>query len=137
MGLQTPREPVAHPQEACPCLAGDTYYQNFEERSLGTDRDFGEATVFKCKRCGRYWLQYHVEYEHLTAAGRWFRGVVNPEIAASARAESAKRILEGLDWYFRGGSAWGGRVIKTTPGQLEYWLMPFPGPSKESAPGTP
>jgi len=114
-------------QEACPCLEGDTYYLNFEERSLGVDRDFGEASVLKCKRCGRYWLHYLVEYEYLTAAGRWFRGVISPEVAASAKAASAKRILEGLAWYFRGGSAFGGKVFRTS-GELKYWLIPFPGP---------
>jgi len=121
-------------EEACPCLEGDTYYLNFEERSLGVDRDFGEATVYRCKRCGRYWLHYHVEYEYLTAAGRWFRGPIAPEVAASATAASAKQILERLDWYFRGGSAFGGQVIKTSPGQLTYWLAPFPGPGGQSKP---
>lgn len=72
-------------QGECPCLQGDTYYQNFEERSLGVDRDFGEATVWECKRCGRYWLECHIDCENLTAAGRWFRGVVNPDVAASAQ----------------------------------------------------
>jgi hypothetical protein len=117
-------------QQECLCLEGDTHYQNFDERSLGVDRDFGEATVWRCKRCGRYWLEYHVEYEHLTAAGRWFRGIITPEMAASADAASAKRILEGLDWYFRGGSAFGGKVTKTVRGQLKYWLTPFPGPGE-------
>lgn len=118
-------------QEKCPCLEGDTYHQNFDERSLGVDRELGEATVWRCKRCGRSWLEYHVEYEYLTAAGRWFRGLITPEVAASADAASAKRILEGLDWYFRGGDALGGKVIKTAPGRLKYWLIPFPG--KESS----
>ena len=37
------------------------------------------------------------KYEHLTAEGRWFRGVVTSEMAASGRAALAKQILEGLD----------------------------------------
>ena len=115
-------------QQECACLQGDTFYQNFEERSLGVDSEFGEAAIWRCKRCGRYWLEYCVEYEHLTAAGRWFRGVIAPEVARSADVASAKRVLEGLDWYFRGGSAFGGKVIKTVRGQLQYWLTPFPGP---------
>jgi hypothetical protein len=91
------------------------------------DDDFGEVTVERCKRCGRYWLHYLVEYEYLTAAGRWFRGIISPEAAASMNAASAKKTLETLDWYFRGGSAFGGKVIRTSPGQLKYWLSPFPG----------
>ncbi len=121
---------VTTQKRECPCLEGDIYHQNFEERSLGVDRDFGEATVWRCRCRGRYWLEYQVEYEYLTAAGRWFRGLITSEAAASARAESAKQILEGLDWYFRGGSAFGGKVTKTVPGQLKYWLTPFPGPIK-------
>lgn len=113
----------------CECLKGDFYYLNFETKSLGADSNYGEASIDRCKRCGRYWLHYLMEYEYLTAAGRWFRGIVTPEVAASATAESATRILEGLEWYFRGGSAFGGKVTRTSPGQLRYWLMPFPGQS--------
>jgi hypothetical protein len=66
-----------------------------------------------------------MEYEYLTAAGRWFRGVITPEIAASVTLATAKEVLEGLDWYFRGGSAFGGgKALRTSPGQLEYWLAP-------------
>lgn len=115
-------------EQECPCLQGETYYQNFEERSLAVDSKFSEVTIWRCKRCGRYWLEYCVEYEHLTAAGRWFRGMITPEVAASTAAVSAKSILEGLDGYFRGGSAFCGKVTKIVPGQLKYWLTPFPGP---------
>lgn len=111
----------------CPCLEGDTQHLGFEQRHVGVDSDFGEVTVERCRRCGRYWLHYLVEYEYLTAAGRWFRGILSPEAAASMKAASAKKTLETLDWYFRGGSAFGGKVIRTSPGQLKYWLTPFPG----------
>jgi len=106
----------------CKCLAGDFYYTNFDRRELGMDSEYGEVSVDRCKWCGRYWLTYLMEYEHLTAAGRWFRGVVTPEIASSLTAQSAKQILEGLEWYFRGGSAFDGKVIRTSPGQLKHWL---------------
>jgi hypothetical protein len=65
-----------------------------------------------------------MEYEYLTAAGRWFRGVITPEIAASVNPATAKEVLDGLDWYFRGGGAFGGKVLRTSPGQLKYWLAP-------------
>jgi hypothetical protein len=80
------------------------------------------VSVNTCKRCRRDWLEYFVEYEHLTAAGRWFRGVVAPETAASVKPSEVKTILEGLEWYFRGGSAFGGRGIKTC-GPLKPWLL--------------
>jgi len=108
----------------CPCLAGETYYQNFDSRLVGTDSDYGEVTVLRCKRCGQFWLHYLMEYEYLTAAGRWFHGPITPEIAASVKPGTAREVLEALDWYFRGGSAFGGKVIKTLPGQLKQWVLP-------------
>src|SRR2546430_4449245 len=89
-----------NPQE-CPCLSGDTSYQDFEDRLVGVDRSFGEVTVSQCKRCGQFWLHYLMEYEYLTAAGRWFRGPITPKIAASVTAANATKVLEELDWYFR------------------------------------
>jgi hypothetical protein len=115
-------------QNDCPCLQGDVYHQSFEGKSLGMDDDYGEVSIKRCKRCGRYWLHYLMEYEYLTRAGRWFRGLITPEMAASVTTATAKSTLESLDWYFRGGSAFGGKVIRTNSGQLKYWLMPFPGP---------
>lgn len=57
----------------------------------------------------------------------WNALTVVPEIK-----ELYKCILEGLDWYSRGGSAFGGKAIKTSPGQLKYWLTPFPGKKSNS-----
>ena len=115
-----------NPQE-CPCLSGDVDYQNFEDKFVGVDGDFGEVTVSQCKRCGQFWLHYLMEYEHLTAAGRWFRGPITPKVAASVTAANATKLLEKLDWYFRGGSAFGG-TFRTSPGQLKQWLIPSAGP---------
>ena len=115
--------------EDCECLKGNFYYTKFERRDLGMDDDYGEASIHRCKNCGRYWLHYLMEYEYLTAAGRWFRGLVTPDVAASVDAQSTKRALEDLEWYYRGGSAFGGEIAKVKAGQLKYWLMPFPGPS--------
>jgi hypothetical protein len=108
--------------EQCPCLAGDFYYEHFESKYLGMDEDYGETTVFKCRRCGRHWLEYFMQYEGMTAAGRWFRGLVTPEVAASATAQSTTSILEGLECYYRGGSAFGGSIVKVRSGQLKFWL---------------
>ena len=49
---------------------------NYEKRLLGADHDFGESTVLKCKRWGRYWLYCLIEYEYLTTSGRWFLGPI-------------------------------------------------------------
>ena len=111
----------------CQCLGGDAPYTSYKVRRVGMDLDFGEVSVLRCKGCGRFWLRYLLEYEHLTTAGRWFLGLINSEVASSLKATKAKKVLESLDWYYRGGSAFGGEVIRTSPGQLKYWLTPFPG----------
>src|SRR5438128_2441087 len=93
---ERPMQASEHSPDECPCLRGEVDYRDFETRVLGVDRDYGETSILRCRRCGRHWLEYFVEYEYLTASGRWLRGVITPEIAASAKAASAKRILEGL-----------------------------------------
>ncbi len=106
----------------CPCLSGDVFYLNFDERALGDDCLGGEVSVLRCKHCGQFWLHYLMEYPHLTGGGRWIRGAITPELAASAKPEAARGLLESLDWYFRGGSAFNGVTTKTTPGNLALWL---------------
>jgi len=113
---------VQEDAQICPCLEGDVHFQNFDRREVGDGPDFGEVSINKCKRCGRDWLEYFIEYEYFTASGRWFRGVVAPATAASINPADVKTILEGLEWYFRGGSAFGGRVMKTS-GPLKHWLL--------------
>ena len=62
-----------HPD--CRCLAeAPTHPDAVEERVIGTDPSHGRfaaVTLVRCARCNRLWLRYAVEYEHLTAAGRW------------------------------------------------------------------
>jgi len=41
-------------------------------------------------------------------------------------SEKAVEVLGQLDWYYRGGSAFGGKVFKTS-GPLRPWLIPFSG----------
>ena len=117
-------------EEACPCLIVDTHVEYVGQITyLGSDDQFGEVSVHKCKRCGRHWLHYLMEYEYLTASGRWFRGVISPDTAATLQPKDATAVFDKLEWYFRGGSAYGGKVL-TTRGPLKQWLFPFPGPTK-------
>jgi len=115
------QNPASIPPE-CPCQAGDVFYLNFDERPIGDDSRGGEVSVLRCKRCGQFWLHYLMEYPHLAGAGRWIHGPITPEIAATMEAEMARKVLDGLDWYFRGGSAFDGRVTKTQPGRIDLWL---------------
>jgi hypothetical protein len=78
------------------------------ERELGMDRWFSEITLLRCPDCGRKWLRYFFELEATTGSGRWYLGAVPKEKVAILSAENAKEILEGLDWYFYGGSYYQG-----------------------------
>ncbi|HKV95213.1 MAG TPA: hypothetical protein VJW20_21895 [Candidatus Angelobacter sp.] len=110
----------------CLCLDAETHFCGFEKKSVGVDDWYGEVALWTCRQCGRIWLHYFIEYEYLTASGRMFTGVNPSRTAARVKAKNATDTFESMDWYFRGGSAFGGKLIKTT-GPLKPWLTPFPG----------
>ncbi|HZP33672.1 MAG TPA: hypothetical protein VFB23_09970 [Candidatus Acidoferrales bacterium] len=111
---------------ACPCLDAETHFCGFEKKAIGIDEQYGEVAVWTCKNCGRKWLHYFVEYEYLTGAGRMFTGIISPAVLAGITAGNAVDAFEAMDWYFRGGSAFGDTLLRTT-GSLKPWLIPFPG----------
>lgn len=82
-------------------------YLDYERVGLGMDKSNGtyaDVALETCKHCGAIWLNYHFEYEHLTASGRWYRGIISPEVAQSVTPETALGILESLPWWLFGGS---------------------------------
>ncbi len=76
------------------------------------DENFGEASLHVCPDCGQYWLRYFYEVEAFTASGRWYLGAITAEQASALTADQARSILEGLDWYYYGGSYFSGRSGK-------------------------
>ena len=91
----------------CRCLTPPFDYRDFNSEPLGIDETngrFGEVSVQSCKTCGSQWLHYFVEYEAFSKSGHWYRGLVSAEALRSLRPESAVALLEGLPWYFYGGS---------------------------------
>jgi hypothetical protein len=99
----------------CRCLDGWDRFTDFDERHVGEDPQRGryaQVTVHRCRRCGRLWLRYHFEFEAYTGSGRWYRGLISPELAGTVTAGNAAAILEGLEWYQCGGSYHGGRVFR-------------------------
>jgi hypothetical protein len=100
----SPRSP-----EACGCFT--TAYQYLgSEQALGMDASFAEASLLFCSVCGQPWLRYFYEVEAFTASGRWYLGAISKEQAGQLTAENAKAVLENLNWYFYGGSYFGGRT---------------------------
>ena len=108
------------------CSEGDSIPHELESRYVGADANYGEVTVRRCARCGRCWLHYLMEYEYLTASGRWFEGEIPAELAAQIKAYDAVSLFESMEWYYRAGSAFGGKMVRTA-GPLKIWLIPFPG----------
>lgn len=83
-------------------------------RELGMDRHFAEASILLCPDCGQHWLRYFYEVEAFSRSGRWFLGPISAEQALNLSPEAAKSALEALDWYYYGGSYFGGRSGKTS-----------------------
>ncbi len=89
----------------------DAYPRRFATTAVGLDPTngrFGEVTVDTCRACGASWLDYHVEYEGFTASGRWYRGRITAEQAATLTPAEAVPLLEALPWWISGGSYLGG-----------------------------
>lgn len=86
-------------------------FQAYEKvRFIGIDTTngrFGEVNLWQCRKCGRYWLHYLVEYEAFTGSGRYFMGLITPLVADSLSPRGAVDYLNGLDWHLFGGSYFG------------------------------
>lgn len=94
-------------------------------RIVGSERKYcGEVKILKTTG-GGLWLDYHVEYEGFTGSGRWFMAPIEQEKAEAIQASEALDWLASLDWYFQGGSFFGGNVSKAS------------GPPRAGLMGTP
>lgn len=81
---------------------------------LGMDESYRETTILACPACGRSWLRLHQEDEAFTASGRWYLGEIGPEQIPGLTAQNARAIIEGLSWYFYGGSYFDGKIGKAS-----------------------
>jgi hypothetical protein len=97
------------PREACMCFTAPSM-PLIAVKELGLDSHLAEASVLLCQDCGQHWLRYFYEVEAFTGSGRWYLGAITPEQLATLTVEHAKAILEGLDWYYYGGSYYHGRT---------------------------
>lgn len=83
-----------------------------------TNGRFGEVSLKQCKVCGQLWLHYFVEYESFTGSGRYFMGMISPEVAETISAESAVEYLNELEWHLYAGSFFSGKKGRRT-GQVQ------------------
>lgn len=99
---------MAEPPTSCACLRGLLTAGQFDRTFLGTDDLYAEVSIDQCKACGRNWLHYLLEFEQYTGSGRWYRGLIGPDVAFSHR--NAAAIFEQLPDYWAGGSRFGGKI---------------------------
>jgi len=95
------------PPPDCRCMTPPFMYWDFDAVPVGVDGTKGrggEVTLETCKACGSLWLRYFVEYEFFSQSGRWYRGLVTPEVVESLTPERAPELLQNLPWLFSGGS---------------------------------
>lgn len=104
-----------YPTASCECIAAPAPYdQLLSVKELGMDMHYAEISLLTCAKCNRLWLRYHYEIEAFTASGRWYLGAITPEQATLLTADNAKSTLEGLSWYYFGGSYFDGRIGRTS-----------------------
>ena len=102
-------EPHQPEQDAsCGCFTAPNHFLVID-KELGMDGRFAQVSLLVCSNCGQQWLRYFYEVEAFSASGRWYLGAITPEQASVLTAENAKATLDGLIWYFYGGSYYGGR----------------------------
>jgi hypothetical protein len=94
-------------RDECKCMTPPFHYLDYETESIGVDETngrFGEVTIETCRSCGSKWLRYFVEFESFSESGRWYRGLVSPEVIATITPETALEAINSLPWHFYGGS---------------------------------
>jgi hypothetical protein len=104
--------------EDCTCLEADSFRDDFERTVLGLDRTaaagLGEVSIDRCRRCGRLWLHYFLEYPDVPESSRWYRAPITPEMARDVSPRRAVALLESLPWRLQGGAYYGRRAQRTT-----------------------
>ena len=104
---------LAMKTKECICFQS-TQQKEVPFSAVGMTDDYADITIGKCSKCGQVWLRYLYENERFTGSGRWYLGAISDLQANMIQANQAKAILEGLDWYWVGGSYFGGRVSVTS-----------------------
>jgi len=107
-----------HEAEVCPCVRNGDLTPGWSGpgRQDPAHPD-ATATVRRCGRCARPWLSYFFEYTYFPEdrdRTAWYRGLLSEAQAESVTPGSARSVLEGLEWYWAGGSHHFGRVHRSS-----------------------
>ena len=104
--------------EDCTCFEPESFKDDFERTMLGLDRTsqdgLAEVSLDRCRRCGRLWLHYFVDFPDVPESSRWYRAPVTPEMAQDVAPHSAAALLERLPWRLQGGAYHGRRGERAT-----------------------
>ena len=99
--------PPADPSQ-CICLNLPLPFDHYRDvKSLGEDKTngrFGIVSIRECLHCKRLWVYYFVEYEVYSRSGRYYLGLITPDMVEKITAETAVDYLNNLDWTLYGGS---------------------------------
>lgn len=111
LGLKAFFKEVTLNEYLCECLNEP---MGFDQYNIVKDLDrdetngrFGEVELWQCKKCGRFWLHYLVEYEAFKGSGRYFMGLITQEVANALAPDKAIEYLDQLEWHLYGGSYFG------------------------------
>jgi len=99
--------------DICSCPLQEPEKQRLE-LVLGMDENYAEVSLHSCPLCGQKWLRYFYENEAFTRSGRWYSGAIADDDAAKLQVGFAKKLMEGLDFYFVGGSYFDGRTSRSS-----------------------
>jgi len=94
----------------CRCTFPPPRHFDYSREFIGVDETngrFAEVSIDTCKYCGTKWINYFYEVEGFSKSGRWYRGIIGEEAAATISASNAAAWLEQLDQYMYGGSYFG------------------------------
>ncbi len=95
--------------EECICFQS-TQQKEVPFSVVGMTDDFADISLGKCPKCGQVWLRYVTENEGYTGSGRWYLGAISDLQANMIQVNQAKALLEGLEWYWVGGSYFSGQI---------------------------
>ena len=77
------RESMADQSQSIQCLCYDAKarYTVFCEQPIGTEQaHYADISLLTCNYCRSIWLRFLLEYEAFSGSGRYYRGLISPEI---------------------------------------------------------